>query len=81
MIKSSLYSQYAPKRVLIGGAHLRGFAAHSSEQMLQRWQAVGESNRRLLAPIACAQQLSEPSGSEANDDKSNRNSLTFNTAH
>ena len=34
-----------PKRVTSGGAHLRGaaFGLHCSEQMSQRWRAVGDT--------------------------------------
>ena len=34
-----------PKRVTIGGAHLRGLAPgqHSSERTSQRWRAVGNT--------------------------------------
>ena len=53
------------RRVTSCGAHLRGLAPgqHSSEEMSQRWRAVGdtvsdltgrESNPRPPAPIACA---------------------------
>ena len=54
-----------PKRVTSGGAHIRCLAPgqHSSEEILQRWRAVGDtvpiwparkSNPRPTVPMACA---------------------------
>ena len=45
--KSNLHytRDITPKRVTSGGAHLRGAALglHNSEQMSQRWRAVGDT--------------------------------------
>ena len=53
-----------PKRVTSGGAHLSGLAPgqHSSEEMSQRWRAVGDSASDLTSPRF------EPKTSRANSD-------------